>query len=150
MSRIPIEDAPVHPWIDRAVGIVVVLTAAGLVLLLARATPDPSGFNTHVQLGMQPCGWPAAHGIPCPTCGVTTSACLLVHGRILDALLNQPFGAVATAAGLGLAAWCAFCLARGRSIFAELAMWPLWRGGFIAILLLLASWLYKYLVFRAR
>ena len=139
-----------HPWVDRAFSCVVVLTAAGLTYVLLRTTPDPSGINTHVQLGMQPCGWPAAYGIPCPTCGVTTSASLLVHGQVLDALVNQPFGALAAVGGLAMGVWCAWCLSRGRSILGELAMWPLWRGSFVALLLLLASWLYKYMVFRAR
>lgn len=77
--------------------------AAPFALLLANRllAPDPRGFGTHEQLGLQPC-WPMQHwGLPCPGCGVTTAVALFAHLHPLDAFLVQPLGfALALAAAL--------------------------------------------------
>jgi hypothetical protein len=125
---IPLADGPVAPAADRAVAALVVGIAVAAVAALAGVDPDPRGFDTHVQLGMTPCGWPLHYGMPCPTCGCTTAACLVVHGRWLGA-------------------HAAFCLLRRRS-FVDLAVRvPLWKVTFFGVVLLLAAWGYKCLTF---
>src|SRR3954468_17308327 len=47
--------------------------------------PDVRGFGTHQQLGLAPCGFSAATGIPCPGCGLTTSFANMAHGHIVNA-----------------------------------------------------------------
>jgi hypothetical protein len=147
ISTVPVQDGPQAPWLDRTVAATVVLAAAGSAWLLARLTPDPRGFDTHTQLGMAPCRWPGAYGVPCPTCGATTAACLLVHGRPLQAVAAQPFGAALAAAGLVAGAVALWCLLRRRSFLdvAAQAPWP--RLFVVGSVLLLGSWLYKYLTF---
>lgn len=141
---IPLAEGPIAPWADRAFAAVVAVAASVCFGALVRIQPDPRGHGTHEQLGLDVCGWPIVYGIPCPTCGCTTAACLLVHGRILDAFVTQPFGAAVAAVGLLVGVHATLCLLRGRS-FADLVVrWPFWRfvgGGF---LLLLASWAYKW------
>ncbi|MCR9246424.1 MAG: DUF2752 domain-containing protein [bacterium] len=108
---------------------------------------DGRGFDTHTQLGMDPCGWPAAHGIPCPTCGCTTAATHVVHGSLVQAFVTQPFGATIAIVGLLLGLHAALCLVRGRS-FVDLVVrihFARWVVG--GVLLLLLSWGYKYLTF---
>jgi Protein of unknown function (DUF2752) len=138
----------VHPAIDRTVAAGVLVIAAAIVGLLWPLHPDPRGIGTHEQLGMEPCGWAQGpDGIPCPTCGVTTAACQLVHLHPIDAVVTQPFGAALALAGLALAGTAAFCLARQKS-FLDLIAWLPY--GTIAVgftVLLLASWLYKYWTF---
>ncbi len=101
------------------------------------------GFDTHTQLGMAPCSWPATYGMPCPTCGCTTAACLVVHGRLLRAYAVQPFGASVAVAGLLLAALAVYCLARGHSFADWLCRLPRGRLLLAGITLLLASWAYR-------
>lgn len=141
---IPLAEGPIAPWADRAFAAVVAVAASVCFGALVRIQPDPRGHGTHEQLGLDVCGWPIVYGIPCPTCGCTTAACLLVHGRILDAFVTQPFGAAVAAVGLLVGVHATLCLLRGRS-FADLVVrWPFWRfvgGGF---LLLLASWAYTW------
>ncbi|NBO19844.1 MAG: DUF2752 domain-containing protein, partial [Proteobacteria bacterium] len=36
-------------------------------------TPDARGLGTHEQLGLPPCGFYLWYGLPCPSCGMTTS-----------------------------------------------------------------------------
>jgi hypothetical protein len=112
--------------------------------VLLRVQPDPRGHGTHEQLGLDACGWPLAYGIPCPACGCTTAACLLVHGRVVAAFATQPFGAAVAAVGLLVGVHAALCLLRGRS-FADLALrWPLWRVTGYGLFLMLASWGYTW------
>lgn len=141
---IPLAEGPIAPWADRAFAAVVAVAASVCFGALVRIQPDPRGHGTHEQLGLDVCGWPIVYGIPCPTCGCTTAACLLVHGRILDAFVTQPFGAAVAAVGLLVGVHATLCLLRGRSFADIVVRWPFWRfvgGGF---LLLLASWAYTW------
>lgn len=142
---VPLADGPVRPAIDRAIAGLVAAAASVCFGALLRITPDARGHGTHEQLGMDRCGWPLHYGVPCPTCGCTTAACELVHGRIVAAFVTQPFGAAIAAFGLLMGVHATLCLLRGRSFTDILVRLPFWRlvGG--ALLLLLASWGYKYL-----
>ncbi|MCA8952174.1 MAG: DUF2752 domain-containing protein [Planctomycetes bacterium] len=125
----------------------VVAAAVTAVAVLWPLVPDPKGFDTHTQLGMRPCGWPTVYGIPCPTCGCTTAATHVVHGRLPTAIATQPFGAAIAVVGLLLALHAGYCLVRGRS-FVDLIVrlrFGRWVAG--AALLLLLAWGYKWLTF---
>ncbi|MBI3272105.1 MAG: DUF2752 domain-containing protein [Planctomycetes bacterium] len=64
-----------------------------LLAVAAWLKPDPRGFGTHEQLGLLPCGFLRATGLPCPTCGMTTSFACMVRGRFPESAAAQPFGA---------------------------------------------------------
>lgn len=144
---IPLEQGPMPAWLDRLVAVGLVATATLCTWQLASVSPDPRGYDTHVQLGMVPCSWPVLYGIPCPTCGATTAACLLVHGQPLRAIYTQPFGATVAAVGLLAGGFALFCLLRRRSLFDVIARLYWGRITLGTIALLLAAWLYKYLMF---
>lgn len=61
--------------------------------------PDARGFGTHQRLGLPPCSFRVMFGIPCPSCGMTTSFSNVIRGRFIDA-------ARANVAGLMLAVVC--------------------------------------------
>jgi hypothetical protein len=56
--------------------------------------------ETHTQLGLPKCTFYVATGIPCPSCGMTTSFSLLMHGDLLNSLR-------ANWVGTSLASFCA-------------------------------------------
>lgn len=145
---IPLAAGPVAAWVDRSVAAVVCTGVAAVVVALAMASPDRRGFGTHEQLGLDPCGWPSAYGIPCPTCGCTTAACLLLHGNVIDAFVVQPFGALSTIVAVLLGAHAVCCLWRSRSFVDLLVRLPVGRLLGVAVLGLLLAWWYKYLVFE--
>lgn len=62
--------------------------------------PDPRGYGTHQRFGLPPCTFRTVLGLPCPSCGMTTSFSHFVRGRMIEA-------AQANAAGLLLAVVCA-------------------------------------------
>ncbi|QOI99563.1 MAG: DUF2752 domain-containing protein [Phycisphaeraceae bacterium] len=80
--------------LERAVAGVLALLALSFLILGAGLNPDPDGYGTHTQLGMPACGWLAASGKPCPTCGMTTAVALGCEGRFLASFSTQPAGAL--------------------------------------------------------
>ena len=67
----------------------------GLILGLAiYLSPNPKGFGTHQQLGLQQCGFITFWGIPCMMCGMTTSFAHYAHFEIAKGFVNQPFSLV--------------------------------------------------------
>lgn len=85
----------------RATWALVGLASAAVLTVAAILKPDPRGYGTHEALGMEPCGFVFMTGLPCPTCGMTTSFSYLMHGQPLASLKAQPAGfllCVATAA----------------------------------------------------
>lgn len=122
--------------------------SAALLAVAVWLTPDPQGFDTHTQLGLARCGWPTAYGIPCPTCGMTTSFALMVRGRAIQAFLVQPLGAI-----LALATIATLLL--GIQALITDRIWRLntyrctpLRIIFGGVLITLAAWGYKILVTR--
>ena len=68
--------------------------AALAVLVIARLLhPDPRGLGTHTQLGLPPCAFHALTGLPCPTCGLTTSFAYMARWQITSAIAAHPLGA---------------------------------------------------------
>lgn len=63
------------------------------VLLIARAlAPSATGTGTHEQLGLPACPLLHLTGLPCPTCGYTTSFAFAARGQFGQAILTQPAG----------------------------------------------------------
>ncbi|MCA8989916.1 MAG: DUF2752 domain-containing protein [Planctomycetaceae bacterium] len=55
-------------------------------LLAASLAPAEQGYGTHQQLGLPPCTIQFLFGIPCPSCGMTTSFAWFVRGQILASM----------------------------------------------------------------
>jgi hypothetical protein len=71
----------------------------GGFLVATQLAPDPRGLGTHQQLGLPACTVREVFGVPCPSCGMTTSIAHFVRGQFLKS-------AQANAAGLWLAVCC--------------------------------------------
>ena len=129
-------------------------TYAGFVIAAfavgATLTPAPSGLGTHVALGLPPCLFLAVTGLPCPACGMTTAFVHVAHGRLLDAFVAQPFGALLALASLAGLAALPVAFLRGvtpRALFDH----P--RANRIALVLLALfalAWVYKLSVIIVR
>jgi len=66
------------------------LLVAGLFIFLRLA----SDGKIDIGLLLNPCGFRQRYGLPCPACGITTSAVAFAGGRILDSFYIQPAGAL--------------------------------------------------------
>jgi len=128
---------------ERVVAVVVMLACAGVLVIAWGLTPDPSGVETHRQLGLPPCAWKVMWGFPCMTCGMTTAFTHAAHGQLLDSLRTQPMGfllAVLTSVICSTAAHTAFTGSRALDAATRLAQPRVLVG---AGVLLLAAWGYK-------
>jgi hypothetical protein len=84
--------------------------------------------------GGVPCVVREAAGIPCPLCGMTTSVCATVTGRLGDAVAANPFGVLAVLVAIVLVVtW------RTGRVW-RLPGWVLWAG-------LAASWAWQVVRF---
>jgi hypothetical protein len=79
-------------FVQRLVALGVGVMAMGLLVVAGGINPDPRGVGTHEQLGMAPCTFMAVFGLPCPSCGYTTSFSLFAHFRWAGSAYNQPMG----------------------------------------------------------
>jgi hypothetical protein len=75
---------------QRLIAAIIFLLTAGLFAVLWLAA------NGKIDLGyiLNPCGFKQAYGLPCPTCGITTSATAFAGGDVFRAFYIQPAGAL--------------------------------------------------------
>jgi hypothetical protein len=100
----------------RFFALVLSLGCIGVLVVATRINPSGRGFGTHEQLGLQRCAFEARTGVPCVTCGMTTSFAFFVRGNILASLYVQP-GGTALAALAVLAFWAGLYIAiTGRPV----------------------------------
>ncbi|MDG2055201.1 MAG: DUF2752 domain-containing protein [Phycisphaerales bacterium] len=127
-------------------GLTLAILAGTLLGIAVSLSPDPDGYGTHAQLGLPACSWMSGFGIPCPTCGMTTSFSHAVKGELGHAFMAQPLGAilaVVTAAILLLGVYVAITGSRVANRLAGpfRARW-LWTISAVV----LVAWGYKILV----
>jgi hypothetical protein len=85
---------------------------AGVVFLFVSASFGLFWASGHYKITLWPfpCGFKQRYGLPCPGCGITTSAVTFAQGRILDAFYIQPTGALLCCL-LAISAFLAFLIA---------------------------------------
>jgi Protein of unknown function (DUF2752) len=93
------------------------IACAVLLGVAAWLEPSPEGMGTHRALGLPPCGFAYSTGLPCPTCGMTTSFALTVRGRIFSAIVAQPAGFVLCLIAAVLVIYGTSVAIRGRAIW---------------------------------
>jgi hypothetical protein len=71
---------------------VISLLCLALLITAALLQPSPTGLGTHTALGLAPCAFQQQFGIPCPSCGMTTSWAWFARGNIVASLWIQPMG----------------------------------------------------------
>ncbi len=117
-----------------------------LVLGVARyLEPDARGYGTHQQLPFYryPCGLVLTSGLPCPTCGMTTSFSCVMHGDLVSAFKAQPAGAVLCVGAIALLGFAFYVVFSGRIL---LVNWD--RVGPVRLMLglgflILGGWAFK-------
>ena len=77
------------------------LLAAGIgaicitaLLLAVHLHPSPTGMATHTSIGFDECQFLKRTGLPCPSCGMTTSFAWFVRGNAPASAYVQPMGFV--------------------------------------------------------
>jgi hypothetical protein len=76
----------------------------------------PRSMETHRQLGLPPCTFYTLTHLPCPSCGMTTSFSLLMHGDVANSLHANAVGTLLALFWLALIPWCLASAARKRTV----------------------------------
>jgi hypothetical protein len=134
------------PLDNRWARLLVLLWGMGLLGLLVATrwlTPDERGLGTHEQLGLPPCGFYLWWGLPCPSCGMTTSWAWFVRGNFLEAARNHFGGALLGVFSLGLGCWMIVSAGLGRWLggWPTAQVWSLLLG--VLTLAIMISWIGK-------
>jgi len=128
---------------DRIQYLVFIGLAAALLLIARLLRPSADGVGTHRQLGLPPCLFLRLTGIPCPSCGLTTSVAHAARLHFYQSVVTQPFGLIvfiSAVVGIPLSIyfihrrvpWSKLNRFRGRNLMI-----------YLLIALFILSWLYK-------
>src|SRR5215475_4395012 len=79
---------------DRIQYLAVAVSSIALLLIARLLRPSVDGIGTHRQLGLPPCAFLHFTGIPCPSCGLTTSVAHAARLHFYESITTQPFGLV--------------------------------------------------------
>ena len=143
---VPPTAEPVGVW-GRVLAAAVGLGCLGVLALAASLPPSGAGMGTHSDaLGLPPCNFLQRTGLPCPSCGMTTSWAWASKGHLPASLYVQPMGTVLAL----LAAACVwgglYIAFTGRPAHRLLRMLPA-RYTLLPLLLLAAlAWGWKILL----
>lgn len=119
------------------------VSAVSVAVLWAalQLAPASGGLGTHRALGLPPCAFLAATGIPCPSCGLTTAFAALAKGDLAAAARANPVGILLfllTVFLVPAGVWCAVRRITIRQVFfhrwfdrTALALVGLWLGSWM-------------------
>jgi len=93
-------------FVGRLVSLAVALAALAVLVIAVKLPPSPTGEGTHTGIGLQRCDFLATTGLPCPTCGMTTSFAWFVRANWVASFYVQPMG-FALALATGALFWAA-------------------------------------------
>jgi hypothetical protein len=77
----------------------------------------PRRMETHRQLNLPPCSFKTTTGLPCPSCGMTTSFALLMHGDVGNSLRANAAGTLLAVFGLVFIPWSVASAVLRRPLF---------------------------------
>jgi hypothetical protein len=118
-ARLPGE--PLAGWVRAilaglALALVAVFATAGYIKPYD-ADGKPASMATHRQLGLPPCTFAEVTGVPCPSCGMTTSFALLVRGDVVNSARANWVGTLLAGFCLLVIPWSVASIVSGRALF---------------------------------
>jgi hypothetical protein len=144
-SQEPVDVWPVLSRWVRAWLLAITVGLVGVFSIAAWLDPyDDQGrarrSETHLQIGLPPCTFRYLTGLPCPSCGMTTSFALLMHGDLRNSLRANAVGTLLAAFGLAMIPWSLASVLRRRPLFIvsfeRAALWTV----IVFVVLLMTRW----------
>jgi hypothetical protein len=129
-------------WV-RGVLLVLAVGLVAIFVIAIRINPydddgQPLRMGSHTRLGMPPCEFYVMFKKPCPSCGLTTSYSLLMHGDLVNSLRANAIGTLMALFCLALIPWSLYIGIRGRYLWVRsIERTSLWIVGIFMVLLLI-------------
>jgi hypothetical protein len=123
-----------------AIWVTVFVIAALLNPYLDDGTPRTMETHTQWPLNLPMCTFKEVTGLPCPSCGMTTSFSLLIHGDVWNSLQANFAGTVLASLGLFYVPWSIACVWKGRFLFIDSVELTLFRLSIVFLILLFGRW----------
>lgn len=106
----------------------------------------PLRMETHRQLGLPSCQFYFLTKIQCPSCGMTTSFALLVHGDVANSLRANWVGTLLACFCLLLIPWCLASASWRRLLFIRSLERALTWSAVVFLSLMLVRWAFVVVV----
>jgi drug/metabolite transporter (DMT)-like permease len=106
-------------------------------------TARSKGDGTHTQIGLPGCRSMVVDGVPCPTCGLTTSITAAAHGDFGASVSANVFGTVLFFALVLAGVIGALQAVSGRNMLGRIFRRRWWLFGGLLIMGVLAGWAVK-------
>jgi hypothetical protein len=103
---------------------------------------SPRRMETHRQLGLPPCTFYSVTGLPCPSCGMTTSFALLVRGDVGNSVRANGVGTLLALFGMVMIPWCITAAVTGRTLFVR----SMERAATVSVLVFLGLMLTRWVL----
>lgn len=139
---------PAYSRRDRIYYSVSLLSSASLLVLSRLLHPSTRGVGTHEQLGLPPCLFLKLTGIPCPSCGLTTSFSHAVRLHFYESFITQPFGLIACLLTFLLIPTILILMWRQVPWDAPFQAFTNKKMFYAALVIYLAAWAYKIAVMK--
>lgn len=135
---------PIRWW---ARALLLVFTIPWFAVFAVALTLDPyeedglaRKLGTHRQLGLPECNFKTLTEFPCPSCGMTTSFSLIMHGDVWNSLQANFAGTALSTFGLLFIPWAllsAFC---GRFVMVRSLELVVFRLAIVFLVILFGRW----------
>ena len=137
-----------HSRADKLVPVAMLMSACAVLAIAAWLKPSPTGYGTHMQLGLPPCNFMRLTHLPCPSCGLTTCFAWAIRFRFWNAFLANPFGILAFLCTVSMIPTAVFLLVRRVSFRRITEHAHFGKAIYAATALYFLSWIFKLATFR--
>ena len=133
---------PIH-WSVRCLLVVFGLGMTGLLVTAFFLEPSPRGFGTHQQLGLPPCSFIDWWGVPCPSCGMTTSWAYMTKAQVFSSFQANPGGAILALICAAMGPWLVMTGIKGDWFIGVPPNSVIITIGSILIVVILTNWIWQ-------
>lgn len=125
---------------------IIALACLTPLIIATRLAPSHTGIDTHRGLGLPTCSFLDRTGLPCPTCGMTTSFAWFVRGNLLASFYVQPMGFI-VAALCAMTFWVGLYIGlTGKPVHQLLTSLPIRYHLLPLMAITVAGWAWKILI----
>jgi hypothetical protein len=141
-----VDEARPIRWWARAILIALAVPWIAVFLVAIYLDPyagdegEPRRMGTHMQLGLPDCNFKVLTGVPCPSCGMTTSFSYVMHADVWNSLQSNFAGTALAVFGLLFLPWAFASAFFGRFMFIRSLEIVVFRLAIVFLIVLFGRW----------